>query len=110
MEDALIQMERESGQPRGYQCERALRGGAFRLGRWGSHADHHRRHQRGERHRLHRLHRGSLAGALKGFKAIDQELYQQFKAANPAFDFERVAQDLYAIASRNLGAGRADLV
>ncbi|MDI9465548.1 MAG: ADP-ribosylglycohydrolase family protein [Bacillota bacterium] len=53
---------------------------------------------------------GSLAGALKGFKAIDQELYQQFKAANPAFDFERVAQDLYAIASRNLGAGRADLV
>lgn len=43
---------------------------------------------------------GSLAGALRGFSSIDKKLYLQFKKANPTFDFEKLGQDLYRIASK----------
>lgn len=40
---------------------------------------------------------GMIAGAFCGFDAIDPKMYAQFKTANPALDFESVANELTAV-------------
>jgi len=46
---------------------------------------------------------GSLAGALKGFRAVPADLFAQFKAANlHEFDVEALAQGITAIAEKRL--------
>lgn len=46
---------------------------------------------------------GMIAGAYGGCDAIPEDLYEEFKVANPAIDFEGVARDLTAIAQKRMG-------
>lgn len=49
---------------------------------------------------------GSIAGAYRGFRALPEEWYREFQAANPLLDLEWAADELTRIAQKRTARGK----